>query len=431
MTLEQVAGRVEGVGERGIGRLLVALRQTRRPPAVGAEQSACAIEFGDDMPAVVEEVVARGGVGGLLPCPQPIGSIACGEGGAELYEAVFGVPGEGRIGSAPVVQSRVALPVVGGSDQLVVVVVGECVAAQCRQVVGSVGDMREVVGDEQVVVATAVCRAYAALACQPILIGCARIISIGDCAGEASCGAGRRDDSPHLLIVAQDIALRVVGESVFERDFCEVEEVGIGESREPPARIARIAGVDDAVALCGHPVVDEVAVGDRIAPRKGGVYQSTALVVAVGVGRSIGSYRDAHRGARPSVIIGVGENARGQTGISIGIGQHHVVVGVGISIAAVHQVRHPPVAIISVGGSESGKRTDAGIVAGFEPVIAGAEAGNIERKALRVAVGETREVVVVVEAGGFDRVEAVSRIVVGKGELAKFYSILLSRSEAL
>jgi len=70
-------------------------------------------------------------------------------------------------------------------------------------------------------------------------------------------------------------------------------------------------------------------------------------------------------------------------------------------------------------------------VAGFEPVIAGAEAGNIERKALRVAVGETREVVVVVEAGGFDRVEAVSRIVVGKGELAKFYSILLSRSEAL
>jgi len=70
-------------------------------------------------------------------------------------------------------------------------------------------------------------------------------------------------------------------------------------------------------------------------------------------------------------------------------------------------------------------------VAGFEPTIAGTEACDIEGEALCIAIRETRQVVVVVEAGGFDRVEAVSRIVVGKGELAKFYSILLSRSEAL
>ena len=62
-------------------------------PAIGAEQGACTVEFGNDMPAVVEEVVARGGVGGLLPCPQTVGSIACGESGAELRQAVFGVPG--------------------------------------------------------------------------------------------------------------------------------------------------------------------------------------------------------------------------------------------------------------------------------------------------------------------------------------------------
>jgi len=37
--------------------------------------------------------VARGGIGGLLPGAQTVGSIACGEGGAEAYEAIFGVPG--------------------------------------------------------------------------------------------------------------------------------------------------------------------------------------------------------------------------------------------------------------------------------------------------------------------------------------------------
>ena len=86
------------------------------------------------MPAIVEEVVACAGSTCLLPCPQAVGSIACGESGAELREAVFGVPGKRRVGSAPVVQSRVALPVVGRSDQLVVVVVGEPSAAQGRQV---------------------------------------------------------------------------------------------------------------------------------------------------------------------------------------------------------------------------------------------------------------------------------------------------------
>jgi len=45
------------------------------------------------MPAIVEEVVACAGSTCLLPCPQTVGSIACGEGGAEAYEAVFGVPG--------------------------------------------------------------------------------------------------------------------------------------------------------------------------------------------------------------------------------------------------------------------------------------------------------------------------------------------------
>ena len=134
MTLEQVAGRVEGVGERGIGRLLVALRQTRRAPAIGTEQGAGAIEFGDDMPAVVEEVVARGGVCGLLPGAQTVGSIPCGESGAELHEAVLGVPRKRGIGAAPVVEGRIALPVVGGSDQLVVGVVSEPSAAQGRQV---------------------------------------------------------------------------------------------------------------------------------------------------------------------------------------------------------------------------------------------------------------------------------------------------------
>ena len=93
MTLEEVAGRIEGIGVGGVGRLLVALRQTRRTPAIGAEQGACAVEFGDDMPAIVEEVVACAGSTCLLPCPQTVGSIACGEGGAEAYEAVFGVPG--------------------------------------------------------------------------------------------------------------------------------------------------------------------------------------------------------------------------------------------------------------------------------------------------------------------------------------------------
>ena len=96
MALKQVAGRVEGVGVGDARCRLVALRQTRRPPAVGAEQGACAIEFGDDMPAVVEEVVARGGVGGLLLCPQTVGTIARSEGG---------------IGASPVVQLyKVELP---------------------------------------------------------------------------------------------------------------------------------------------------------------------------------------------------------------------------------------------------------------------------------------------------------------------------------
>jgi len=144
VALKQVAGRVEGVGVGDARCRLVALRQTRRPPAVGAEQGACAIEFGDDMPAVVEEVVARGGVGGLLLCPQTVGTIARSEGGAELRQAVFGVPGKRGIYACPVVQGRVALSVVSRArGELVVVVVGERSAAQRRQVIGSVGDMRE------------------------------------------------------------------------------------------------------------------------------------------------------------------------------------------------------------------------------------------------------------------------------------------------
>jgi len=55
----------------------------------------------------------------------------------------LGVPGKRGIGAAPVVQGRVALPVVGRSDQLVVVVVGEQRAAQCRQVIGRIGGMHE------------------------------------------------------------------------------------------------------------------------------------------------------------------------------------------------------------------------------------------------------------------------------------------------
>ena len=84
--------------------------------------------------ALVEEVVARGGVGGLLPGAQTVGSIACGEGGAERREPVLGVPGKCRIDARPVVGGGVALPVVGGSDQLVVGVVSEPSAAQGRQV---------------------------------------------------------------------------------------------------------------------------------------------------------------------------------------------------------------------------------------------------------------------------------------------------------
>ena len=79
---------------------------------MGAEQGACAVEFGNDMPTVVEEVVTRGGVGGLLPCPQTVGSIACGEGGSERREAVFGVPGKGCVDAAPVIQGGVALSVI-------------------------------------------------------------------------------------------------------------------------------------------------------------------------------------------------------------------------------------------------------------------------------------------------------------------------------
>jgi len=179
VTLEEVAGRIEGVGVGNARRLLVALRQTRRTPAIGAEEVACAVEFGNDMPAIVEKVVARAGCTRLLPCPQTVGSIASGEGSAELRQAVFGVPGKRRVDACPVIQGRIALPVVGRSDQLVVVVVGEQSAAQGRQVVGSVGGVREGEGDEQAVVAVAVCRAYAVLAGQTILIvDAGRIVSI-------------------------------------------------------------------------------------------------------------------------------------------------------------------------------------------------------------------------------------------------------------
>ena len=126
------------------------------------------------MPAVVEEVVSGGRGSGLLPGAQTVGSIACGEGGAEAYEAIFSVPGERSIGAAPVVGGRIALPVVrGAGGELVVVVVGERIGtkAQRRQVVGSIGSMREVIGDEQVVVAAAVCRASGNLTGQTILIG--------------------------------------------------------------------------------------------------------------------------------------------------------------------------------------------------------------------------------------------------------------------
>ena len=86
------------------------------------------------MPAIIEEVVARAGCTRLLPCPQTVGSIACGERRAEAYQAIFGVPGKCRIDARPVVGGGVALPVVGGSDQLVVGVVSEPSAAQGRQV---------------------------------------------------------------------------------------------------------------------------------------------------------------------------------------------------------------------------------------------------------------------------------------------------------
>jgi len=96
VALEQVAGRIEGVGIGSGGCRLVALRQTCCPPAVGAEQCAGAVEFGEDMSAVIEEVVTRGGVGGLLLCPQTVGTIARSEGG---------------IGASPVVQLyKVELP---------------------------------------------------------------------------------------------------------------------------------------------------------------------------------------------------------------------------------------------------------------------------------------------------------------------------------
>ena len=113
VALEEVAGRIEGVGVGRARCRLVALRQTRRPPAIGAEEGARAVEFGDDMPAIVEEVVACAGNARLLPGAQPVGSIACGESGAELRQAVLGVPGKRGVDACPVVEGRVALPVVG------------------------------------------------------------------------------------------------------------------------------------------------------------------------------------------------------------------------------------------------------------------------------------------------------------------------------
>ena len=111
---------------------------------MGAEESARAVEFGNDMPAIVDEVVARGGVGGLLPGPQTVGSIACGEGGAERRGAVFGVPGKRRIDARPVIQGRVALPVVRRArGELAIKVEGQRHRAQCRQVIGRIGGMRE------------------------------------------------------------------------------------------------------------------------------------------------------------------------------------------------------------------------------------------------------------------------------------------------